>query len=71
MDTNGKEALADKYGSTKRTDCTTNCVHHVSLPYQTELAKTKGRSCLPSLIICQFEQTIISKIKLFVYFFDK
>ena len=43
MHTNGKETVTDKSGDTKGTDCTINCVYHVSLPYKTELAEVKKK----------------------------
>ena len=46
MDTNGKETATDMEGDTEGTDCTINCVYHVSLPYKTELARFKKE--LPS-----------------------
>ena len=55
MHTNGKETVTDMSGDTKGTDCTINCVYHVSLPYKTELAQFK-RSCLPFGLRCQFKQ---------------
>ena len=37
-------------------DCGVNIVHHVSLPYETELATFKRKELTPFLIMCQFEQ---------------
>ena len=39
MDTNGKQIVTDKVF----TDCTLYCVHYVSLPHKTELAKFENR----------------------------
>ena len=47
MDTNGKQIVTDKVF----TDCTLYCVHYVSLPHKTELAKFKSKELPPFFIM--------------------
>ena len=66
MDTNGKQIVTDKVF----TDCTLYCVHYVSLPHKTELAKYKRTELPPFLIVVSILTKEINSIsKLFVYFF--
>ena len=70
MDTNGNETVTNKLGSTKDTDCTIYCVHHVSLPSKTELAQFKRKELPPFVIIVSVStKETISITKLFMYFF--